>query len=178
MDATQPTAVTDPSDPNMLAMARWIRALNERGALPLVTEAVHDECRIERCGLGEHAGRVVEEIIGREAIARWMALSPPGTEFRLVGAPEAVRDADGTGFAVAYAIRVEDFENGGRWRFRLGPCGELMWLKHVPQQIAAATVGEVRDPAETWRRYTVPLPTHTHATHQHGPDCDHGCDHG
>jgi hypothetical protein len=157
--------------PAAVAMARWLAALNARGEPTAVSAAVHEEARVERCGVGAHAGVVVEEIIGPTNIGRWMALSPPGTRFETTTTPEATRDADGTGFDVGYRVAVAGFENTGRWRFRLGPVGEIMWLKHVPTALEGTTVGEVRDPAEAWRKYVVQLPEsghhHDHAHHDH-----------
>lgn len=158
----------DDARPPSVAMMRWIAALNARGEAAAVALAVHDEARVERCGVGVHAGVVVEEVIGIANIARWMALCPPGTLFETIGAAEATRDADGTGFEVGYRVSVAGFENGGRWRFRVGPHGKIMWLKHVPAALEDTTVSEVRDPAEAWRTYVVQLPEVGH--HHHDTD--------
>jgi hypothetical protein len=150
-----------------VVIARWVEALNARGAEAEVLRAVEPGLVVERLGLGAYAGVVVERIEGPASCARWMALSPPDTEFSIDGAPAMTAGDGGETWTVGYRISVAGFRNGGRWHFRVGDSGRIAWIRHDPRQLAEEEVAEVRDPAETWRRYMVPVPEMAHH-HDHG----------
>jgi hypothetical protein len=159
----------DAEDRATIAIARWVDALNAAGKRERLGEAVEPRLRVERFGHGAHAGRVVELIEGEEACGRWMALSPDGTHFSVTSGPSEATVEGEPCWEATYRISVAGFRNGGRWTFGLGPSGRIAWLRHAPNQLADDTASEVRDPKETWRRYTVPIPVmaHDHDHHEH-----------
>jgi len=160
------------STPHGDAIARWVAALNARGQVDAVTAAVEPNARVERQGIGALREEVVETIEGVANIGRWMALSPGGTTFTVGGA-----ETPTAGLAtVRYAIEVAGFHNGGAWAFKLGEAGKIAWLRHQPDSLSDASVGEVRDPSESWRKYVVDVPVHNHQHDHHDHDSDGGHD--
>ncbi|MBS2024382.1 MAG: hypothetical protein JST92_18435 [Deltaproteobacteria bacterium] len=116
------------------AFDRLVRALNGLGAAALVRKAFAAEAVLSRFApvpRGDRAPAPEQTITGQDAIARWLAQTPPGTTFLLD--PKA---AKGAGLSCAYLIRHGDFENGGTWTLTLADDGRIATLEHRPWSLA------------------------------------------
>lgn len=113
------------------ALQRWLLALNARGELAAVVEAVSPDCELCRFGWGEEADVVKERFVGPEAVSAWLRRSPAGTVFQA----EGPLTADGAGWVQPYLVRVEHFQNRGRWILRLAPDGRIASLEHRPEAL-------------------------------------------
>ncbi len=114
-------------------LTRWIDAIHQPGAH--LAAAVTEDVRVERHAPAPRAsgspGAVVEVLEGRAAVAAWLAKSPAGLTFGLVG--EVVDEA---GVLVAgYWYEVDGFTNGGRWRASTRD-GRIATLAHQPFALA------------------------------------------
>lgn len=115
------------------ALRRWLVALNTQGDPGAVREAVSPDCELLRYGWGEDAEVVKEHFHGPEAISGWLGRTPKTTVFQLEG-PLA---AAGEHWEQRYLVGIEDFQNRGCWRFRLGTDGRIARLEHRPDALPA-----------------------------------------
>lgn len=176
------------------AITRWIAALNRFGDPAAVTAAVTDDVVVERFGFYDHAGRLVEVLRGPRVVGRWMAMSPPDTLFDLP-APLALDETpEGLVGVATFRVQLPDFDNRGRWRFRLAPDGRIASLAHhpgeiddaaperIPEEMQGQWQARFEDDPEGFAALGTPGATCAHGDHghEHGPGCehDHGHDHG
>lgn len=115
------------TEQDQLAIARWLDAVNSRGAAEDVKAALTEDAVVERYGFGERKGELAHTFRGHDEISEWLARAPAGTVFRLAGRVE--------GDNVRYALAVDGFHNGGEWRWRLGGDGRIAWLRHDPDDL-------------------------------------------
>lgn len=113
------------------ALLRWVEALNQPHEAGARVEAAFAPAgAVERYGVWEQAGQLVERFEGHAAITAWLGRSPEGIRFWL-DSPVEARGAAGEQ-EVRYAYGFGEWMHGGAWRFRLAEDGRLAWLAHLP----------------------------------------------
>ncbi|MBI5607385.1 MAG: hypothetical protein HY902_00735 [Deltaproteobacteria bacterium] len=116
-------------------LQHWMTALNSRGDPDAVAAAVAEEVLVERYGFHYQRGELVEELRGREQVARWMARTAAVVQFELDSAEPRATGA-GT-WQVRYIVRApDDFVGGGVWDLQLDGRGQLSYLRHQPDDLA------------------------------------------
>ncbi len=110
---------------------RWACVLNDPKDATLLATATTDDVVVLRHGVGAQRGQVVERFTTSETLLEWVRRSPEGLVFELIGPVQSQPEHH----EVRYRVRIEDFEGGGCWRFRLGPYGGLAWLEHIPDEL-------------------------------------------
>lgn len=116
-------------------LGRWLDAVRSRGEGGALEFAVAPEVVVERHHWASK--EVAERLEGVEAVRRWLAMSPPRVEWSL---ERRVWVGEDGVWEAAYGVRVGDFVNTGRWRFRAQK-GQIVWLAHQPEDLP-----------EEWRR--------------------------
>lgn len=112
-----------------LAVDRVVAALNAGGATPESNSAFSDDVELVRYGWGQSSDQIAEQRHGRAELQAWMARTPATARFTRVG--DAIPQSEGVAIA-RYALEMDGFKNGGRWRFRLSDDGRVQWWEHRP----------------------------------------------
>ncbi len=115
------------------ALGRWLEALNAPQDRAVVLAAVSDDVVVLRHGNYDSRGEVVEQFEGGEQVVEWFSRCPPRIRFELVSGPRA---GDADQWIARYAIMVDDFRGGGELRFRIDEQPRIVWLEHVPDELA------------------------------------------
>ena len=117
----------------IVAAARFADALNAPQEPARVREAFTAEAAIERMGVFERQGELVEEFQGHEQISAWLSRTPEGIQFSVAGVEAA---ADGSWRArYGYKVLSDGFEHGGTWLIKLSEDGRIRWLRHDPDPL-------------------------------------------
>ncbi|PKN56160.1 MAG: hypothetical protein CVU56_17560 [Deltaproteobacteria bacterium HGW-Deltaproteobacteria-14] len=157
------------------ALARWVAALNSFGEAAAVDAAIAPEMAIDRYGFFNNHGRLVERIVGRRDVGRWLALTPREVLFDLPAPIEVVDTPQGPMGEADFRVQAPDLTNIGRWEFRLAEDGRLAWLAHHPGEIDDPVAENLPAGEERWGNAGCAV-GHGHG-HGHDHDHDHGHDH-
>ena len=77
-------------------------------------------------------------------------------------------DVSGDGVGLCrYTLTVDDFVNGGEWRFRLADDGRIVWLAHRPDSLPDDTDAQLE------RLGSTPMRPNALALEQHEHDEEH-----
>jgi hypothetical protein len=116
-----------------------LAAYAQRGEDAAVDAVFHADAIVERIGWGAERNTVSERLVGRGAIAAWLARTPQGASFELRGAPSVL----GSGvIVVRYSVCVDGFIGGGHWAITLGSDQRIVHLVHQPDDLDA----KIQDP--------------------------------
>ncbi|GEM_PF-3025176 len=117
------------------AAQRFAAFLTSRGAAD--RDILAADITVHRCGFDAERGEIVETFIGVDDVVKWAERSPRDINFAI---------GTRNGNDVAYIARVSGFVGGGTWSLALNAAGEIVSLRHQPDDLDAA-----RQDAPEWR---------------------------
>lgn len=118
------------------AVEQWLRAMNAddvRARGEHLEAAIHPDAIVLRYGFDETRDDVIERLEGAEQIAAWLARSPAGTRFVLVGWDEA-------GSRLRYQVQVGGYLGAGTQAVTFDGQGRITSVRHRPDDLDRAQV--------------------------------------
>lgn len=116
------------------AAQAWVRVLNAKDPRPSV-EALFTPRAVVLRFIADEPDASPERIAGHGGITRWVSLSPAKARFSLVA--RSLQPLEDGRVEVAYRVKVDAFENFGRWTISFAADGRIRRLEHRPQPVPA-----------------------------------------